>query len=59
MPEVRQGIEATLRNRREQLLRTAYVEMVRNQATVVNHAARRIVESQGKLAPTPPAAAPK
>jgi peptidyl-prolyl cis-trans isomerase SurA len=59
MPEVRQGIEATLRNRREQLLRTAYVEMVRNQATVVNHAARRIVESQGKLPPTPSGAAPK
>ena len=29
-----------------------------NKATVVNHAARRIVESQGKLTPTP-AAAPK
>jgi peptidyl-prolyl cis-trans isomerase SurA len=59
MPEVREGIEATLRNRREQLLRTAYVEMVRNQATVVNHVARRIVESEGKLPPTPSSAAPK
>ena len=59
MPEVRNGITATLRGRREQLLRTAYLEMVRNQATVVNHVARRIVESQGKLPPTPSSAAPK
>lgn len=59
MPEVRDGIAATLRGRREQLLRTAYLESVRNKATVVNHAARRIVESQGKLAPTPSSSAPK
>ena len=52
MPEVRNGITATLRGRREQLLRTAYLEAIRNKATVVNHIARRIVESQGKL-PTP------
>jgi peptidyl-prolyl cis-trans isomerase SurA len=49
MPEVRAGITATLRGRREQLLRTAYVEAIRTKATVVNHVARRIVESQGKL----------
>ena len=48
MPEVREGITATLRSRREQLLRTAYLEMVRSNATVVNHQARRIVEAQGK-----------
>src|SRR5436305_1276461 len=36
MPEVRDGITATLRGRREQLLRTAYVEAIRNKATVVN-----------------------
>lgn len=54
-PEVRDGITSTLRGRREQLLRTAYVEALRNKATVVNHLARRLVESQGKL---PPAIAP-
>ena len=60
MPEVRDGITATLRGRREQLLRTAYLEAIRNKATVVNHIARRIVESQGKLLPPPPLlAAPK
>jgi len=58
MPEVRDGIMTTLRGRREQLLRTAYLETVRNKAIVVNHAARRIVESQGKL-PALPSAAPK
>jgi peptidyl-prolyl cis-trans isomerase SurA len=57
MPEVRSGITATLRGQREQLLRTAYLETVRNKATVVNHAARRIVES--RLPPSPPPAAPK
>jgi len=58
MPEVRDGIMTTLRGRREQLLRTAYLETIRNKAIVVNHAARRIVESQGKLSPVP-SAAPK
>jgi peptidyl-prolyl cis-trans isomerase SurA len=52
MPEVRDGITNTLRGRREQLLRTAYVEALRNKATVVNHLARRLVEAQGKLPPT-------
>jgi peptidyl-prolyl cis-trans isomerase SurA len=52
MPEVRSGITATLRGQREQLLRTAYLATIRNRATVVNHAARRIVESQGKLPPS-------
>ena len=34
--------------RRAQLLRTAYLSNVRGNATVVNHLARRLVESQGK-----------
>jgi parvulin-like peptidyl-prolyl isomerase len=59
MPEVRDGITATLRGQREQLLRTAYLEAIRNKATVVNHVARRIVESQGKLTPASASAAPK
>jgi peptidyl-prolyl cis-trans isomerase SurA len=57
MPEVREGITTTLRGRREQLLRTAYVESARNKATVTNHLARQIVESQGKLPSTPEPAA--
>ena len=52
MPEVRAGITATLRGRREQLWRTAYVEAARNRAMVVNHLARRLVESQGTLSST-------
>ncbi len=49
MPQVREGITQTLRSRREQLLRAAYLTALRNDAEVVNHLARRVVESQGKL----------
>jgi hypothetical protein len=55
MPEVHDGITQTLKGRREQLFRTAYVEASRDKAVVVNHLARRLAESQGKL---PPALAP-
>jgi peptidyl-prolyl cis-trans isomerase SurA len=54
-PNVRQRITDTLRARKEQLLRTAYVAAARTDAEVVNHLARRIVEARGK----PPAAASK
>jgi len=59
MPDVKNGITQTLRGRREQLLRTAYVEAERNKATVVNHLARRIADSQGKLPPALAPTAPK
>jgi peptidyl-prolyl cis-trans isomerase SurA len=49
MPEVRQSITGTLRTRKEQLLRTAYVTAVRGDAKVVNYLARRLVESRGKM----------
>lgn len=49
MPEVREAITGTLRGRKEQLLRAAYLSAVRNDAVVVNHLARRLVESQGKM----------
>jgi peptidyl-prolyl cis-trans isomerase SurA len=59
MPAVRDSISETLRARREQLLRTAYLTAVRSDADVVNHMARRVVEAQGKMpaqaAPTPAA----
>ena len=48
-PGVREGITDTLRARKEQLLRTAYLSAARSDAEVKNHLARRIVESQGKV----------
>ncbi|MCA1584822.1 MAG: peptidylprolyl isomerase, partial [Acidobacteria bacterium] len=56
MPEVREGIISTLRGRKEQLLRAAYLSAIRNDAVVVNHLARRLVESQGKMPSLTPAA---
>ena len=57
-PAVKESITSNLRARKEQLLRTAYLTALRTDAQVVNHLARRLVQSQGKvpsLAPTPPA----
>jgi peptidyl-prolyl cis-trans isomerase SurA len=52
-PGVRDRIMESLRARREQLLRTAYLASVRTDADVTNYLARRLVESQGKMpAPT-------
>ena len=48
-PGVRDGITSTLKGRKEQLLQTAYLSAARSDAEVVNHAARRVVESQGKV----------
>ncbi|CAN5742340.1 hypothetical protein BH24ACI5_BH24ACI5_03360 [soil metagenome] len=48
-PGVREGITETIKARKEQLLRTAYLSAARGDAEVVNHAARRVVESQGKV----------
>ena len=52
MPAVRDMITNQLKSRREQLLRTAYLNALRNDATVVNHLADRIVEAQGKASPS-------
>jgi len=62
MPEVKQRIVDTLRGRKEQLLRNAYLINLRNNAQVVNYLARRLAESQGKppapgLQPAAPGAA--
>jgi peptidyl-prolyl cis-trans isomerase SurA len=51
-PGVRENITNTIRGRKEQLLRTAYLTAARSEAQVVNHLARRLVESNG----APPAA---
>jgi peptidyl-prolyl cis-trans isomerase SurA len=48
-PGVRDLITQTLKNRKEQLLRTAYLSAARGEAEVVNHLARRLVDSQGKV----------
>jgi parvulin-like peptidyl-prolyl isomerase len=48
-PGVKDLITQTLKTRREQLLRTAYLSAARNDADVLNHIARRVVESQGKV----------
>jgi peptidyl-prolyl cis-trans isomerase SurA len=48
-PGVREGITQTIKSRREQLLRTAYLSAARNDAEVNNYFARRLVESQGKM----------
>jgi peptidyl-prolyl cis-trans isomerase SurA len=57
MPAVRDSITETLRARREQLLRTAFLTAIRSDANVDNYLARRVVEAQGKvpsLAPQAP-----
>jgi len=55
MPEVKNAITQGLRNRREQLLRAAFLGAIRNDAVVVNLIARRLVESQGKVPAVAPA----
>jgi len=57
-PGVNDRITEALKSRKEQLLRAAYLTAVREDAQVVNHLARRLVEAQGKL-PAAPVAAQK
>ncbi len=49
-PGVKDRITTTLKARKEALLRAAYLTSLRNDATVVNHLARRVVQAKG--APT-------
>ena len=48
-PQVQQGIREMLRNRKEQLLRSAYMVDARDEAHVSNYLAGQILESAGKL----------
>jgi peptidyl-prolyl cis-trans isomerase SurA len=48
-PQVQQGIRDNLRTRKEQLLRSAYLAELRNEAHITNYMARQILESAGKL----------
>ena len=46
-PRVQQAIRAQLRDRREQLLKAAYYEVLRNQAKVENYYAEKVLEGNG------------
>lgn len=48
-PAVREGIITTLRGRREQLLRTAFLAALRSDARVVNVMAKKVVETPGTM----------
>jgi peptidyl-prolyl cis-trans isomerase SurA len=48
-PAVQQSIRDNIRNRKEQLLRAAYLAVARNDAKVTNYLAQQVIESAGKL----------
>jgi len=52
-PQVQQTIRDTLRNRKEQLIRAAYLATARDEARVTNYLARQVLESAGKLPAVP------
>jgi peptidyl-prolyl cis-trans isomerase SurA len=52
-PQVQQSIRDTLRNRKEQLLRAAYMAEARDGAKVTNYLAQQVIESNGKLPEIP------
>ena len=56
MPGVRDGITETLKSRKEQLLRSAYLTVVRGDANVVNHLAHRLVEAKDTVPASKPSA---
>jgi peptidyl-prolyl cis-trans isomerase SurA len=51
-PSVRDGIRDMLRARKEEVLRAAYIGSLRNEARVINHLARQIVDAGGKIPPS-------
>jgi hypothetical protein len=46
---VKDNITQTLKTRKEQLLRTAYLSAARADSQVTNYEARRVLESKGKM----------
>jgi len=48
-PAVQQSIRDNIHNRKEQLLRAAYLAVARNNAKITNYLAQQVVESAGKL----------
>jgi len=57
-PQVQQTIRDTLRNRKEQLLRAAYLSIARDEARVANYLAQQVIETAGKLQDAGKSAAP-
>jgi peptidyl-prolyl cis-trans isomerase SurA len=55
-PGMNDRITESLRSRKEQLLRAAYLASVRSDAQVVNYLARRLVESKGEIPSVSPPA---
>ncbi len=55
-PGVKDAISQSLRARREQVLRSAYISSLHNGAVIENLIAKRVVESQGKVPTLAPAA---
>ena len=49
MPEVKTAITNGLKDRREQVLRAAYLSALRNNAVVVNYLAKQLVDAHGKM----------
>jgi peptidyl-prolyl cis-trans isomerase SurA len=58
-PQVQQTIRDTLRNRKEQLLRAAYLAIARDEAHSTNYLAQQVIETAGKLPDGGSAAASK
>jgi len=58
-PQVQQTIRDTLRNRKEQLLRAAYLAIARDEARSTNYLAQQVIETAGKLPDGSADAAPK
>jgi peptidyl-prolyl cis-trans isomerase SurA len=48
-PQVQQTIRDTLRNRKEQLLKAAYLAIARDEARTQNYLAEQVIEAAGKL----------
>ena len=48
-PRVQQAVRSQLRDRREQLLKAAYYEILRNSAKVENYYAKRVLDSKGMV----------
>jgi len=55
-PGVKEAITQSMKSRREQVLRAAYINSLRNDVVIQNLIAARVVASQGKLPPLGPAA---
>lgn len=55
-PQVKSTIRENLKSRKEQLLRAAYIAVARDESRVENFFARQILEAQGRLPSSAPAA---